>query len=264
MAEDPAVVDVSTLDLDPEEVLTFWFEDLEKADSLEKRTEVLMSRMPFWYGEKRSSMKASITERFGKYVDALAADIEEHGDRDLATDKDTKRAPFIARATASARDALVMVLIGDQLQRVMFKGTSKCLMFDPRIVTLVKLGMEKGWDKELFAISPTFAHFFWSPLWHIEVLEDNKLAAEIYRTWIPEHLPDDHPFLMERAKREVCLWYDMHVRFGRIIWLDYLRGRETTDEELEALRKDKDTFEPMQDHFSAELQMKIWGSVKKR
>ncbi|KEO91734.1 hypothetical protein EH31_03420 [Erythrobacter longus] len=122
-----------------EDVLHFWFEELEARD---------------WFS-KNAAVDAEIEKRFG----ALH---EYHSDKDAAD--------FLG----SFKEALAAIILFDQFSRNLFRGNPLSFASDPLGLALARAMVAKGWDDDLAPEQRIFAYL---PLEHSEDLADQNTAV---------------------------------------------------------------------------------------
>jgi uncharacterized protein (DUF924 family) len=129
--------------IDPEEVLAFWFGDLD----VDGRADAVHTKR--WF-TKDEVFDRLLREQFGATYQAVSG-----GECESWLD--------------SARGRLAYIIVLDQFSRNMFRGSGKMFATDARAREVVRDGIRKGVDKEL-----AFAErgFFYMPLMHGESIED--------------------------------------------------------------------------------------------
>lgn len=126
-----------------QEVLTFWFDEIE----------------PEQWWKKDEDFDALLVERFlDLYERASQCEL------------------FEWRQTASGRLAEIILL--DQFPRNMFRGTPQAFASDAMALTLSQEAIACGADQLLTAIQRTFLYM---PFMHSESAEIHKTAVELYR-----------------------------------------------------------------------------------
>ena len=124
-----------------DEVLTFWFSELETAD---------------WF-KKSDALDAQISARFG----ALHTRISHLDDAELLCD---------------ARTGLAAIIVFDQFSRNMFRGTAESFACDARALSLARQVVDRGWDT---AMSVDERSFVYLPFEHSEDMDDQNRAVEL-------------------------------------------------------------------------------------
>jgi uncharacterized protein (DUF924 family) len=195
-----------------EEVLEFWFGPLEGALDFPTDKKEL-----WWMGG--ASTDAEIERRFGHLVrEALVGGLAEWA--------------------TSPRGRLALIILLDQFQRSLGRGTPAAFAGDPRALSLCLEGIDRGHDRPLRLIERSF---FYMPMVHAEdphvarrcVDTFRQLADEIERCGV-----DGHPDFLLHAKQHA----DIVLRFGRYPHRNEILSREPTDEERAFLESGGPTF----------------------
>lgn len=186
----------------PEEVLKFWFGELD-ADG-RGRPEVAAR----WFS-KSDAFDAEVRARFGGLHAELAAGRTE-GWLD------------------SPRHRLAYVIVLDQLSRNMFRGTPGMFATDALALAQSKEAIALGEDRRLALAERTFLYM---PLMHSEVLADQDRCVELFRAFAEElsgelraAVLNNHSFAVRHR--------DIVARFGRFPHRNATLGRPSTEEEL--------------------------------
>ena len=112
---------------------------------------------------------------------------------------------------------LALVLILDQFSRNMFRGDPATFAHDAKGLAIAKAAIAKGHDKET---DENLATFFYLPLMHSEVLEDQEECVRIFATM-------DKPENLKAAVEH----RDIIKQFGRFPHRNEVLGRETISQE---------------------------------
>lgn len=135
----------------PEEVLSFWFDDIAGDD--------FKTRNGIWFG-KNAAFDANIQKRFGSLrADAAAGKLI-----------DWER---------SARAALALVIALDQFSRNVFRGTPWAFATDAMALATAKRAIESGFDRQL---RPVERLFLYLPFEHAETLADQERSVALSKT----------------------------------------------------------------------------------
>lgn len=171
-----------------DDVVSFWTQDLKPAD---------------WYRQD-DALDARIRERFFETWAAAARLQTTWG--------------------ASARGALGLLILTDQMSRNMMRGEARAFSTDRLARAVAKSAIARGFDLQ---IEGSERQFFYLPLEHSEVMPDQDRAVRLImmRMNAPETL------LHARAHREVIR------RFGRFPFRNDVLGRTSSQAE-EAFLKD--------------------------
>jgi len=170
-----------------ENILHFWFEEAAE----EK-----------WY-IKDPAFDADIKARFESVYEEAGAD--QH--------KDWAETPV---------GALALVILLDQFPRNMFRDTPKAFATDGKALTIARLAISRGYDKE---IDIHRSRFFYLPFMHSEKLEDQKECVRLF-TEVKDQV-SNLPWAIAHL--------DVITRFGRFPHRNNILGRESTPEEKQYL-----------------------------
>ena len=130
---------------DYQEVLQFWFEEIE----------------PKQWWEKSSSFDKLIRDRFSQ-----AHKLARYGEL------------FYWRASPGGRLAEVIVL--DQFSRNMFRDTARSFAYDPLALVLAQEAVAHGADRQ---VSEEQRPFFYLPYMHSESLLIHDVAVQLYKNY---------------------------------------------------------------------------------
>lgn len=147
----------------PEDVLSFWLDDLEPAD---------------WYRQD-AELDARITEKF-KSAWQHAAD------------------GGYAQWLTHPRGALAYIILTDQFPRNMFRGSGRAFATDRAALAAAKSSVARGWDMK---IAEPERQFFYLPMMHSENLCDQERCVRLMLERMPE--TGESNLLHARAHREV-------------------------------------------------------------
>lgn len=119
--------------------------------------------------------------------------------------------------------ALALVIILDQFPLNMFRDDARQYSTEARAREVARHSIEKGFDKDMQAAQRAFLYL---PFMHSESLEDQDFAVQLY----------------QQAGLEDNLRYAQHhrdviQRFGRFPHRNEALGRESTEQEIEYLKK---------------------------
>lgn len=166
------------------EIVTFWTEELGPKD---------------WYagGEE---LDRQCRDRFGAALDSL-------------------NAGGLNRWLSCPKASFGFILLGDQLSRNIYRGSPRAFAADARVRAATKQAIQRGWD---LRVSGSARQFYYLPLEHSEVLEDQDRAVRL----IKDRLENNAETLLHaRAHREVIR------RFGRFPFRNAALGRTNTAQE---------------------------------
>jgi uncharacterized protein (DUF924 family) len=197
---------------DPEEVLTFWFGELD-ADG---RSDDEHSAR--WW-KKDADFDATIREKFGGVHDAIM-----RGE--------------LSEWLSSPRGRLASIVVLDQFSRNMFRGTSRAFASDARAVEIALAAVADGADRQ-------FAHseraFLYMPLMHCEDPTIQDRCVVLFAAWRDESTGKEREQL-ERTIKYAEQHRDIVRRFGRFPHRNAIVGRASTEEEIEFLKQPGSSF----------------------
>ncbi|MDH0746461.1 DUF924 domain-containing protein [Pseudomonas sp. GD03842] len=187
-------------------LLEWWFGDAESP------TEAARQQNALWFGKKKSQ-DADASNRFGGLVElALAGGLSEW--------------------TATPQGWLGLVLLLDQLPRMIFRGTAKSYAGDERAQDLVRHGLRLDRDRLLTPLQRTFIYLV---LEHTETLDAQDEAIRRFSALLPLQPATDRDYFnrtLDYAKKHRAVI----ERFGRFPHRNDLLGRTSTAQEVEFLK----------------------------
>lgn len=162
-----------------------------------------------WFGKQHD---AEAHERFGPLVEqALAGELDEW--------------------LQSPQGWLGLILLLDQLPRMIYRDTPRAFDGDRRAQVLVMQGLDRAWDYQLLPLQRVFVLLV---LEHAEVLDWQNTSVERYRL-----LLDAQPVADRRLFEGFLDYAEQHqrviARFGRFPHRNLVLGRPSTDEEMDFL-----------------------------
>ena len=190
-----------------DELLDFWFGD--KDDDVEAGE----SQSALWWGSGTETDDL-LSGKYGQAASAAAAGTLDHW-------------------TGSPRGRLALILLLDQLPRVIHRGTQGAFAQDEKARRVATQGLSSGADQLLRPIERVF---FYLPFEHSEEEADQQRSIELYRelaATVPEKWRNSFDFYLDFAVRH----RDIVDRFGRYPHRNEILGRESTPEELEFLKE---------------------------
>ncbi len=193
-------------------LLDWWFGPAESP------TEVVKARNTLWFGKKQAN-DAEARERFGDQVDkALAGGLAEWAE--------------------NPKGWLALILLLDQLPRMIHRDTPNAFAGDPRAQALVKHGLKLERDQHLDPLQRTFIYLV---LEHSENLADQNQAIACFTRLLPLLPATDRDYFtssLDFAERHQAII----ARFGRFPHRNAILGRTSTDQEIEFLEKPGSSF----------------------
>jgi uncharacterized protein (DUF924 family) len=197
---------------DAEEVLRFWFGDLDERGRADPEQETRWWRPDPGFDQL-------IRDRFGAVHAAVLA-----GELDVWL--------------TSPRGRLACIVVLDQFSRNMFRGTARMFAADGAALAAAQGGIELGMDRGL-------AHdersFFYMPFMHCEELAVQERCVELFAAWQAE-LDGDERDHVARMMPFAVQHRDIVERFGRFPHRNALLGRPSTPEELAFLTQPGSSF----------------------
>ncbi|WP_460118907.1 DUF924 family protein [Pseudomonas sp. S2_C03] len=193
-------------------LLEWWFGTSESAK------EVAAQKGGLWFG-KRDSQDLEARERFGERVEqALAGGLTEWAQR--------------------PEGWLALVLLLDQLPRMLFRETPKAFSGDSRAQALVAQGIAADLDRQLLPIQRVFIYLV---LEHCEHLAVQNECISRYIDLMEQQPESDRAlfadYLGYAEKHQKVI-----AQFGRFPHRNEVLGRESTAEELLFLNKPGSRF----------------------
>jgi len=193
-------------------LLEWWFGSCESPD------DVAADKGRLWFG-KRDSQDLEARTRFGDLVEqALAGRLTEW--------------------TQCPEGWLALVLLLDQLPRMIFRDTPKSFSGDLRAQALVAQGIAADLDRQLRPIHRTFIYLVFE---HCENLAVQNEAVSRFMDLLAEQPEAERAVFadnLDYAERH----RDVIARFGRFPHRNAILGRESTVEEVAFLREPGSRF----------------------
>lgn len=193
-------------------LLDWWFGQSESPD------EIAADKGKLWFG-KKDSQDLEARERFGVFVDqALAGELTEW--------------------TQRPEGWLALVLLLDQLPRMIFRDTPKAFSGDLRAQKLVAQGIAADFDRQLKPIQRVFIYLVFE---HCENLAVQNEAVSRFIDLLAEQ-----PQVQRAVFADNLDYAERHrkviARFGRFPHRNAVLGRESTAEELAFLSQPGSRF----------------------
>lgn len=183
-------------------LLEWWF------GSAESPTDVAKAKGKLWFGKKKSQDREA-QQRFAVQVEqALAGGLSEWAQ--------------------TPHGWLALVLLLDQLPRMIFRDTPKAFAGDALAQTVVEQGLALGFDQQLSAIQRTFIYLV---LEHSENLGHQDQAVARLSALLDLQPDIDRPVIasnLDYAKKH----QQVIARFKRFPHRNAVLGRESTAEEI--------------------------------
>ena len=192
-----------------DEIFDFWFgSDSDDAAVIAAKSSLWWSKDPELDGDCR--------QRFG-------ADVER------------ARCGELDAWAETARGRLALIILIDQLSRNVYRDASGAFSADERALALCVEGLGLGHDRELRLIERMF---FYLPLEHSELLENQQRSVDCYKLLYEEVPPE-----LEKMFADYLDYAHRHLqvieRFGRFPHRNAILGRGSTDEEQSFLVEER-------------------------
>lgn len=193
-------------------LLDWWF------GSTETPAEVVAEKGRLWFG-KRDSQDLEARERFGAQVEqALAGELAEWAQ--------------------CPEGWLAVVLLLDQLPRMIFRETPKAFSGDLRAQALVAQGIAADFDRQLPVMRRAFIYLVFEHCENLAAQNEgvSRFAAlQAEQPLVDQPVFADHLDYAERHQKIIA-------RFGRFPHRNEVLGRESTAEELAFLKESGSRF----------------------
>ena len=195
-------------------LLEWWF----GSDTELSTSEVAKAKGKLWFGKKHS--------QDGEAQQRFAAQVEQ-----ALTGK-------LAEWAQTPPGWLALVLLLDQLPRMIFRDTPKAFAGDFRAQALVEHGLTLGFDQRLSSIQRSFIYLV---LEHSENLAHQDQAVTLLDALLSEQAETDRPVIasnLDFAKKH----QRVIARFQRFPHRNEILGRASTSEELAFLQEPGSRF----------------------
>ncbi len=188
-------------------LLDWWFGSGETA------AEVAELQNRLWFG-KHAAQDEYARERFSPLVrQALAGELEGW--------------------TETAEGWLALILLLDQLPRMIHRDSPFAYSGDARAQQLVARGLAAGWDQ---ALAPVEQLFVFLVLEHTENLAAQDLSIECFAALL-EQVDEDERAYFENTLDHARRHQQVIARFGRFPHRNQALGRDSTAEEISYLKE---------------------------
>ena len=188
-----------------EDVLTFWFPDLERADH-----DRMARQFEWWF---RGGADAAINQRFSPLPERAARGELDHWSQ-------------------SARSRLALIVVLDQFSRTVFRDTPRAFAQDPKALGIALEGLEIGHYAALQ--NPWEKTFFLLPFGHSEQLSHLERAVTLAEQ-LAAGAPAEFRRILEHSASQARGHRDVVARFGRHPHRNAILGRESTADERDYL-----------------------------
>ncbi len=195
-----------------DELFGFWF------GSSNDDAEVGESQSSLWWASNAETDDL-LGARFGQAAAAAAAGTLDHW-------------------SGSPRGRLALILLLDQLPRVIHRGTPGAFAQDAKARRVAGKGLASGADHLLRPIERVF---FFLPFEHSEDAADQQRSVELFRGLAAE-VPETWKKLFDTYVDFAVRHREIVDRFGRFPHRNAILGRESTPEETEFLKQPGSAF----------------------
>ncbi|MDG1731705.1 MAG: DUF924 domain-containing protein [Thalassotalea sp.] len=134
---------------------------------------------------------------------------------------------------SSAKGAMALIILLDQMPRNMFRGTEQAFLSDHLALKYCLQGIEQGFDKQLALIERVF---FYHPLEHAEDLGLQQQCVSHFQRLQQVYIDESHQMLIRKALSFAKEHEKIIAQYGRFPYRNDVLGRESTAEELEFLK----------------------------
>jgi uncharacterized protein (DUF924 family) len=190
-----------------DELLQLWFGDADDDATAARR------QADLWWGQSAESDEM-LGGRFGQLASAAAAGVLDHW-------------------RGSPRGRLALILLLDQLPRVIHRGAPDAFAQDESARRVAENGISSGADRLLRPIERVF---FYLPFEHSEDPADQRRSVTLFEElagFVPDAWRSTFDEFLDYAVRHK----EIIDRFGRFPHRNAILGRESTVEEIEFLKE---------------------------
>ncbi|MEE4271174.1 MAG: DUF924 family protein [Thermoanaerobaculales bacterium] len=189
-----------------EELLELWF-GVEHDDA-----EAGKRQADLWWGQSAATDEM-LTARFGQEAASAAGGVFDHW-------------------SGSPRGRLALILLLDQLPRVIHRGSPAAFAQDGRARQVAVKGLASGADRLLRPIERVF---FYLPFEHSEDRDDQRRSVELFSA-LADEVPEGWRTTFEGYLDYAVRHRVIIDRFSRFPHRNAILGRESTAEEIEFLK----------------------------
>ncbi|TRX55698.1 DUF924 family protein [Thalassomonas sp. M1454] len=134
---------------------------------------------------------------------------------------------------SSAKGAMALIVLLDQMPRNMFRGTEQAFLSDHLALKYCLQGIEKGYDKQLALIERVF---FYHPLEHAEDLALQQQCVSHFQSLQQVYTDESHQELIRHSLSFAKQHEQIIAQYGRFPYRNEVLGRESSDAELQFLK----------------------------
>lgn len=136
------------------------------------------------------------------------------------------------------RGTLALIILFDQFSRNLYRDSAKAFAQDPQAIALSLQGLEAEMDQ---ALRPIERLFFYMPLMHSEMLENQKKCLRCFENLL-ENSPPELKEWVTRSLQSAHQHCEIIERFGRFPHRNQALGRVSTPEEEQFLEQPGSRF----------------------
>ena len=140
----------------------------------------------------------------------------------------------------SPKGTLALIILLDQFSRNIYRGTREAFSQDKQALGIALGGIGKGFDKELHPVERAFMYM---PFMHSEDPNMQRKSLQLFGALERSfNSPPKLAQMLSENRKYAERHYEVIERFGRYPHRNEILGRESTDEELEFLKKPGSSF----------------------
>ena len=180
--------------------------------------------LDFWFGPADDPGREQHREIWFKSTEEFDAALRH----EFLADYEVAAAGELRSWEAEAEGALALVLLLDQVPRNVFRDTPRAYATDAAARATANRAIERGFDQ---SVPPVWRRFFYMPFHHSENLADQRRSLALFGA-LPRS-PDSRGSLRRYGRPYI----EVIERFGRFPHRNAILGRQSTDEEIEFLKR---------------------------
>ena len=192
--------------------------------------------LDFWFGPLDELGLADPSK--GKLWFGFDPRMDAHIEREFTEDVENAARGRLDFWRETPRGRLALIILTDQFPRNIFRGTPRAFAYDHLALAWCLEGLEREEDRHLHACERVF---FYLPLEHSELLEQQNRCLSVYESWLAQAPKNLETHIRSYMKYAVD-HRDLIVRFGRFPHRNGILGRPSSAEELAHLQKTGKTY----------------------
>lgn len=192
--------------------------------------------LDWWFGQERTAAGVA-AQKHGLWFGYSPSQDREAAER-FGAEVEQALAGGLGEWCAEPEGWLVLILLLDQLPRMIHRGTPAAFAGDARALALTRQGLAQGWERTLVPIRQVFVYL---PLEHVEDLACQELAVERFGQLYRQAQAGERELFasfLDYAERH-C---QVIRRFGRFPHRNAILGRSSTVEESAFLAQPGSSF----------------------